>query len=356
MPINDINDREFMPILGKIRLGIRKETKTGSQYPSEVEYFVLTDAPEVAKVYGPEPTEIDVIFTNDDLDSVIPTWYRFYAGGFKGKDGKIVGGKLQCKGDGPRKGANGETIPGTASHYAKKDPITKMIPTRGCLGEKCPDWRDAKGNQQCKQAMNVMVMLPRVSAYGVYQIDTTSWRSIRSFWDQLRWVKRLNNGMIRGVPFKIVREKQDIETPDGKTVQKHIMVLQHNPGFIEKFGSEMQNLIQQSFGAAHALPTPEQIVAQPMEDHYVAGELEYAGGSESDPDAKAKTLAEAPEFVEAFGQLVALKGGANNPKARLIAVKKKLSDDSSLGLDDLVAMVRNAIPASTQPVTTDGII
>lgn len=354
MPIKDIESSQRMPVLGKIRLGIRKESAKGNLYPSEVEYFVLTDAPEVGKIYGAEPKELDIIFTDDDLDKVIPTWYRFYAGGFMGKDGKITGGKIQCQGDGEN-----------AQHFAKKDPVTRIVPARACLKEKCPDWLGKNGVQQCKQGMNVLAMLPRVSPYGVYQIDTTSWKSIRSFWDQLMWVKKLNNGSIRGVPFRIARVATDVSyfDKDGvqKTKQHAIMTLQHNPGFLEKYGNDMQQLIQKCFGSIQQLPAAADIVEQPMLDHIpIQQQLEDAGEAgvaviEEDP---ALALADHPEVVALFNEIGKLKNVEITPKKRLMNIKTALHKQSNLdvgGLKDLLAKQVQSLQPQPQ-AAADGII
>jgi hypothetical protein len=157
MGIQMVNERSRPPILGKIRLGIKKESQKGSMFPSEVEYFVLKDAPEVAKVYGPEPKELDVMFLSDELDDAIPTWLRWYSGGGLNKDGEFMGGSCQCIGNGPDKYGN----PGQADYRAKRDPITLIVPKRECLGPKCPDWFGRDGKQQCRQGMNVLAVLPR---------------------------------------------------------------------------------------------------------------------------------------------------------------------------------------------------
>ena len=41
MPIYGISDQVRLPRLGKIRLGIKKKTKGGVEYPFATEYFIV---------------------------------------------------------------------------------------------------------------------------------------------------------------------------------------------------------------------------------------------------------------------------------------------------------------------------
>lgn len=87
MPIHGITDKLILPRLGKIRLGIMKETEQGKKYPAETEYFVVPS--EVADIYGDEPTEIPVMFPVDDDEMIFPHYYKWFQGS-----------GLKCKGDG----------------------------------------------------------------------------------------------------------------------------------------------------------------------------------------------------------------------------------------------------------------
>src|SRR3990167_1112232 len=85
--IKGLSDIRRLPRLGKIRLGIKKLAKSGKEYPAEVSWFVVP--PEVAKVYGEKPTELDVMFPTEDEHMVFPQAYRWY-----------VSNGLRCKGNG----------------------------------------------------------------------------------------------------------------------------------------------------------------------------------------------------------------------------------------------------------------
>ena len=86
--VKGISDRRRMPRLGKIRLGIKKKSlKTGNEYPVEVDYFVCP--PEVQKVFGDKPKEIEIMFPINDPSVVFPQALTYY--------GKSKG--VKCKGN-----------------------------------------------------------------------------------------------------------------------------------------------------------------------------------------------------------------------------------------------------------------
>lgn len=362
MPIQSLAAKQKLPVLGKIRLGVRKEAKSGSLYPTTVEFFVLDDAPGVAEVYGADPKALDIVFPADDLDRVLPTWFKWYSAG-RTSNGKALGGKLNCYGNGPDDNGN----PGVAHFLAGRDPVTRTIPTRPCLGQQCPDWRDSRGNQQCKQAMQVYVLLPRVTWFGVFQIDTTSWRSISSFHNQLALVKELNGGVIRGIPFKVVRQEEvttfhDPKTGKEQTGRQFIMKLVPNEGFQELHGSEVKKKFEVFRNTTFTLSEPAQTLLEaPMEDHFPAlapGQTELDIEAEALPPeakvAKAEDLLKDPEIMAAFDELGRTQGKEFSEKNRLIAIRKKEAEPDVKGavlktIKDLLAKA-HAAEAKAQPV------
>jgi len=64
MSIKGVSDVVRLPRLGKIRLGIKKETDSGTPYPTPTDYFVCPE--EVRKVYGEKPRELRIMFPTDD--------------------------------------------------------------------------------------------------------------------------------------------------------------------------------------------------------------------------------------------------------------------------------------------------
>lgn len=170
--IKGLSEKRRLPRLGKIRLGIKKKSaKTGAEYPAEVPYFVVPD--EVKKVYGDQPTELDVMFPLDDIDTVFPVSYKYYGSG-KG---------LKCNGD------------GEVAYCA--DEKTKEV-----IEKKCPCNLLEEG--KCKQSGTLSVMLQKINVGGVYQINTSSFNSIVDIASGIDYVKALI-GRVAMVPLKLRR-------------------------------------------------------------------------------------------------------------------------------------------------------
>lgn len=157
--INGLSDSRRLPRLGIIRLGIKvksAKSNTGCKctrnefcfkcsYPKETPHFVVPD--EVAAIYGPEPTELDVMIPINDIDAVFPQAYKFY-GSSRG---------LKCSGN------------GKIAYAVNKD-------TKEMEEKECPC--DLLESGKCAQTGSLMVMLPQVSVGGIYQITTKSINSI----------------------------------------------------------------------------------------------------------------------------------------------------------------------------------
>ena len=59
--IPNVTDRNRLPRLGKIRLGEKKVSKSGKEYPAALDHFSLADVPEVQEIYGEKATEISPV-------------------------------------------------------------------------------------------------------------------------------------------------------------------------------------------------------------------------------------------------------------------------------------------------------
>jgi len=86
--IKEFNDRFRMQRLGKIRLGVKKTSKKGNEYPSAVDYFVCP--PEVKEIYGDKPRRLDIMIPHDDVESIFPISLKRY-----GSQSGLI-----CRGDG----------------------------------------------------------------------------------------------------------------------------------------------------------------------------------------------------------------------------------------------------------------
>lgn len=206
MPIKSWDTNIRLPRLGEIRLG----EKTESGKLKALDYFVVP--PEVQEVYGPKPTELDVLLPSENLEAVFPAYLKRY--------GQKWG--LICKGDeetaclsaayarlnpadyGLRLDKNknildaaGNPIPiervGTTDWV--RIPCSPHCPWRQCL--------DDEHTPSCRPVATLNVLLHKVPGMvGVYTLSTTSYNSyqnLRAAMLQLRNVL----GRISYVPLKL---------------------------------------------------------------------------------------------------------------------------------------------------------
>lgn len=228
---NSVSQIRRLPRLGKIRLGIiKKSPKTGKEYPSEVDYFVVPEA--VQKIYGPKPKELDVMFPVEQEEMIFPQFLGAYGGNHK----------LLCHG-------NGEE----AERWNKD---TKEWEKRDCPCE----WLEEK---KCARRSNLMIVLPRVNLGGIWQVDSGSFNSIvniNSYFEFLRFLV----GRISWIPVKLIREAQQTLDPEGKN-QTHYPIKVVFEGTVEAVNAlrqESDRIISQV--KTYALPEP--IMEGPLPD------------------------------------------------------------------------------------------
>lgn len=159
MSIKGLSNRLRLPRRGKIRLGEKRISKKGKEFPVSLDYFVVPD--EVKEIYSDKPRKLDIMLPMEERESFFPQNYKRY--------GSSAG--LLCKGNGEMATEIGD----------------KGMKEVECLGKDCEFYK--KGD--CKQVGNFQVILPKIKGLGIYQIDTSSYNSIIN----------LNSGieMIRGM-------------------------------------------------------------------------------------------------------------------------------------------------------------
>jgi hypothetical protein len=234
--IKGMSETRRLPRLGKIRLGVRvKKAKADSRckekpcpgcnfctYPREVPHFVVP--PEVAKVYGPEPTVLDIMLPVNDPDVVFPQAFEHYGSG-RG---------LTCTGDGER-----------AMRVNKDTGELDEVPCP------CPLLEQKK----CGAKAHLMAILPKVSVGGVYQLDTGSWNSIVDINSSLDYVSALLQGRFAMVPLKLKREPRETFNPEaGKQTHYTLRVeLEGNVDFINQLRGDSRAVLE---GPGYTLPAP----------------------------------------------------------------------------------------------------
>lgn len=222
--LKGVSDERRLPRLGKIRLGIKKQSRGGKEYPAEVDYFVVP--PEVAAVYGEQPKKLDVMLPVEDVDVVMPVALKYY---------KATG--LFCTGDGERAVRRGD-----AGEMVERD---------------CPcEFLDEK---KCKRMAVINVILPKVNMGGVYQVVTGSWNSIVNFQSSMDYIRALI-GRSCMVPLTLERVPEEIQHTDASgatSKQPHyiLRLLFHGDiDFINRLKDETKRILA---GPTYRLPAPD---------------------------------------------------------------------------------------------------
>ena len=170
-PIKDVSSARRVPRLGIIRLGVKVEKPGKNPYPQATDYFVVPD--EIKDIVGDRPKELSIMFPSNDLEDVAPQYLRCY--------GQTHG--LVCWGDGESSRRKVDTHTGDIAGRDTKDWEWREMT---CNPEECPEY-----GARCRRVMNLMFLMPTVPGLGVWQINTTSFYSIREINTVLELIKSL---------------------------------------------------------------------------------------------------------------------------------------------------------------------
>jgi len=207
-PIKGLTDSPpRLPRIGKIHLGIKVKAKNKKGedilIPKATEYFVFDpEHPQIKELeatYGKEPKELRILFPVDNDEIVANQYYRYYS--------QTRG--LICKGDG--ESALQITDMDTGAIPTKESKRVTMVPIP-CSGKKCQFY----GPRACGETMHLQFLLPEVSGFGVWQIDTGSINSIMNINSNIG-----KDGLIREVykrismvPLLLTLEPKEVINPD----------------------------------------------------------------------------------------------------------------------------------------------
>ena len=233
----NISDRGGMPRLGKLRLGEKKKTAGGKEYPSELDYFrcdpeegmLPADRIELAKrfkdLYGERPTTLtNVYLPSDDRAFTFPNSLEAW----KQTQGRS---KRWCHGDGVR----AERLDFQTGEWSEM---------RCCHVEECP----IMSAGDCKLISRLRIFVPDVSMAGYWQIDTSSQASTGNVIDCLNQLETIF-GRLMNIPLVISREPKAM-TFEGKANTHYVIHLRPPNVNLEQF----KQLVAKR---QMALPAPE---------------------------------------------------------------------------------------------------
>src|SRR4030042_1941758 len=220
--IQGLSEKRRMPRLGKIHLGVKEVSKkTGKEYPTEVEHFVVPE--KVAKVFGEKPKELRIMFPLESEEIFFSQHYKCYGYNL-----------LKCKGDGK-----------TAWTWDEEKGGLKEIP--------CPCEKLEKGD--CKECALLQFLLPDVDGAGVWQITTGSKNSIIDINSSIDLIRSLC-GRVRMIPLILKREKMEMQRiEDGKPKKSSHYTLR----------IDLDNVNLRQLQMAAQIP-PEQILLPPPDE------------------------------------------------------------------------------------------
>lgn len=255
--IKDLSDKRRLPRLGKLRLGVKAVSKrTGKEYPVETKHFVVP--PEVQKIYGSDPIELEVMVPVNSLDVSFPTRLIWFGQG-KG---------IKCIGDGEH-----------AMRIEEPDGIRhKEMVERECP---CELLDNPEPRLKCSKRASLFVILPKVSVSGVYQIDLSSYNSIVDINSGLSYVEALV-GRFAMVPLLLKRVPRETHFEGRKAIHFTLQI------FLDATDINFINSLRESTnrilaGPRYALPAPE-ITNPAMDEEATIVEVEEEPQEEKEPE------------------------------------------------------------------------
>jgi len=220
---------EQLPVTIKVAIGEGPEPGKENSHPRRLDHFVFKRkmlrgqdaiwmlAQDIAEAHGEKPTELGIIFLNDDPREVFQTEYALWTPSGCKCHGELI---QIVNGDGPRyemratrrtqKHPEGEAWPGS---YKYIDGPKKGQPVEEC-GDGCPDLERG----ECRPSGDLYFILEKFPTFGaICRLHTSSYRSIRNLSNGLMQIRRLNGGRLTGIKavLKASPERISYSDPDG---------------------------------------------------------------------------------------------------------------------------------------------
>lgn len=271
MPVKDLNfERGQFAEAGRIRLGIKKVSqKSGKEYPSDVDYFVLKDALDLVPHYGKQPKELLVYLPYTDIDRNFRIYYEeFRSGGLYCQgDGEHITYAIDHDGSQEAAIRNGKVVREYTETNGERYAIGDRVPCPGMdrdLYERC-------ANCKLRGILFLIVRDPKNPISPIngrmayYRLSTGSVRNCVDLMAQLRACERTAQYMNQSLPdmtiglpnLPLILQRVPgststiVDTKDGKAraqVAKHFLQIEVDPAWLTAAYASM----------AHAvLPAPE---------------------------------------------------------------------------------------------------
>jgi Recombination directionality factor-like len=202
---------EKLPVTIKVAIGEGPEPGNANGHPRKLDHFVFKrktlhgqdvvwePALDIAQAHGEKPTELGIIFLNDDPREVFRTEYALWIpSGCKchGELAQIANGegvRLEMQATRrTQKHPEGEPWPG---NYKYVEGPKKGETVEPC-GDGCPDLE--RGD--CRPSGDLYFILEKFPIFGaICRLHTSSYRSVRNLSNSLMQIRRLNGGRLTGI-------------------------------------------------------------------------------------------------------------------------------------------------------------
>lgn len=199
-PIKGISEIIRLPRLGKIRLGIKREGDDGNPYPVPTDYFVCPD--EVRQVFGDKPKELRIMFPTENSEQWASQYLRCYS----------TSNELICRGDGETAMSR---IDKTIAEIDSNSGLKEII----CNPNSCSYYQSGR----CRRVMNLQFLLPDCPGFGVYQLDTTSYHSMKNINSALAFIRGICQ-RVSMIPLSLQLVEQDV-APEGWLKTAYVLSL-----------------------------------------------------------------------------------------------------------------------------------
>lgn len=243
---------EQLPVTIKVAIGEGPEPGKENSHPRRLDHFVFKrktlrgqdavwmPAQDIAQAHGEKPTELGIIFLNDDPREVFRTEYALWTPtGCKcrGELAQIANSDgIQFEMQATRRTLRhpeGEPWPG---NYKYVDGPKRGQPVEPC-GESCPDLE----RRDCRPSGDLYFILEKFPVIGaICRIHTSSYRSVRNLSNGLMQIRRLNGGRLMGIRaiLKASPEKVSYAERDGSRHSSVAYILS-----LEIGGTDLRTLV-----------------------------------------------------------------------------------------------------------------
>ena len=329
---------EKLPVTIKVAIGEGPEPGNGNSHPRRLDHFVFkrktlrgqdvvwVPAPDISKAHGEKPTELGIIFLNDEPREVFRTQYAWWT-----PTGCKCHGELVQIAD-----EDGIRFEMQATRRTQKHPEGEPWPSnykyiegprKGQQVEPCGDGCQDLERGECKPSGDLYFILEKFPTFGaICRLHTSSYRSIRNLSNGLMQIRRLNGGRLTGIKAILKASPEKISYSD-RNGTRHTSVAYILS--LEIAGTDLRALVAKMTEPARLLSEGRPTIDLSRGVQYVVREIdaeraneisgEFYPNTEPDADKSPKPSSGQSETDEQVARICELTRtlGHNDAKAKM---------------------------------------